>query len=102
MVYGSARLTVLRRLDAVRQSALGICSGEFRTSPVESLYVICHQVLLHLRREKLSALYFFRAKSVSKHPINQLTLPVGLRRLYDARPSHILPFCERVEMLVHD
>ncbi|GBL78442.1 putative RNA-directed DNA polymerase from transposon X-element [Araneus ventricosus] len=101
MVYGSARPTVLRRLDTVHHSALRICSGAFRTSPVESLYVICHQLPLHLRREKLSALYFFRAMSVSMHPINQLALPIGLRRLYDSRPSHILPFCERAKMLLH-
>ncbi|GBM89405.1 hypothetical protein AVEN_76418-1 [Araneus ventricosus] len=101
MVYGSVHPTVLRRLDTVHHPALRICSGAFRTSPVESLYVICHQLPLHLRREKLSALYFFRAMSVSMHPINQLALPNGLRRLYDSRPSHILPFCERAKMLLH-
>ncbi|GBN41587.1 hypothetical protein AVEN_113665-1 [Araneus ventricosus] len=37
MVYGSARPTVLRRLDTIHHSALRICSGAFRTSPVESL-----------------------------------------------------------------
>ncbi|GBN92444.1 hypothetical protein AVEN_272815-1 [Araneus ventricosus] len=102
MVYGSARPTVLRRLDTVHHSALRICSGAFRTSPVESLHVICHQLPLHLRREKLSALYFFRAMSVSMHPLNQLALPIGLCRLYDSRPSHILPFSERVKMLLYD
>ncbi|GBN45393.1 hypothetical protein AVEN_185227-1 [Araneus ventricosus] len=71
MVYGSSRPTVLRRLDTSHHSALRICSGAFRTSPVESLYVICHQLPLHLRRQKISALYIFRAQSVPKHPINQ-------------------------------
>ncbi|GBO35216.1 hypothetical protein AVEN_10093-1 [Araneus ventricosus] len=102
MVYGSARATVLRRLDTIHHSALRICSGAFRTSPVESLYVICNQLPLHLRRQKISALYFFRVQSVPKHPISQLTLPVSLHRLYAARPSHILPFCERAKMLLHD
>ncbi|GBN12421.1 putative RNA-directed DNA polymerase from transposon X-element [Araneus ventricosus] len=83
MVYGSARPTVLRRMDTIHQSALRICSGAFRTSPVESLY-------------------FFRAQSVPNHPINQLTLQVSLHRLYAARPSHILPFCERAKMLLQD
>ncbi|GBO37124.1 hypothetical protein AVEN_229721-1 [Araneus ventricosus] len=46
MVYGSARPTLLRRLDTVHHSALRIFSGAFRTSPVESLYVICHQLPL--------------------------------------------------------
>ncbi|GBN07319.1 hypothetical protein AVEN_41253-1 [Araneus ventricosus] len=31
-----------------------------------------------------------------------MTLPVSLQRLYNARPSHILPFCERVKLLFHD
>ncbi|GBM13554.1 hypothetical protein AVEN_68909-1, partial [Araneus ventricosus] len=35
IVYGSARPTVLRRLDTIHHSALRICSGAFRTSPVE-------------------------------------------------------------------
>ncbi|GBN04963.1 putative RNA-directed DNA polymerase from transposon X-element [Araneus ventricosus] len=69
MVYGSARPTVLRRLDTIHHSALRICSGAFRTSPVESLYVICHQLPLQLRRQKISALYFFRAQSVPRRPI---------------------------------
>ncbi|GBN61685.1 hypothetical protein AVEN_217221-1 [Araneus ventricosus] len=94
--------SVMRRLDTIHHSALRICSGAFRTSPVESLYVICNQLPLHLRRQKISALHFFRAQSVPKHPISQLTLPVSLRRLYAARPSHILPFCEKAKLLLHD
>ncbi|GBM84021.1 putative RNA-directed DNA polymerase from transposon X-element, partial [Araneus ventricosus] len=102
MVYGSARPTVLRRLDTIHHSALRICTGAFRTSPVESLYIMSHQLPLHLRRQKISALYSFRAQSVRKNPINQLSLPSILRRLYAARPSHILPLCERTKMLLHD
>ncbi|GBN70030.1 hypothetical protein AVEN_212119-2-1, partial [Araneus ventricosus] len=52
--------------------------------------------------KKISALYSFRAQSVRNHPINRLSLPAGLRRLYAARPSHILPLCERTKMLLHD
>ncbi|GBM86341.1 hypothetical protein AVEN_163348-1, partial [Araneus ventricosus] len=102
MVYGSARPTVLRRLDTIHHSALRICTGAFRTSPVESLYNISHQLPLDSRRQKNSALYSFRSQSVRNHPINRLSLPAGLRRLYAARPSHILPLCERTKMLLHD
>ncbi|GBN24421.1 hypothetical protein AVEN_39032-1 [Araneus ventricosus] len=101
-MYGSARPTVLTRLGTIHHSALRICCGAFRTSPVESLYVICNQLPLHFRRQKISALYFFRSQSLPKDPISQLTLPVSLRRLYAARPSHILPFCERDKMLLYD
>ncbi|GBN32842.1 hypothetical protein AVEN_14017-1 [Araneus ventricosus] len=102
MVYGSARPTVLRRLDTIHHSALRICTGAFRTSPVESLYNISHQLPLDSRRQKISALYSFRAQSVRNHPINRLSLPASLRRLYATRPSHILPLCERTKMLLHD
>ncbi|GBN51432.1 hypothetical protein AVEN_151277-1 [Araneus ventricosus] len=53
-------------------------------------------------KAKISALDFFRAQSVPRHPISQLTLPAFFHRLYAARPSHILPFCERAKMLLHD
>ncbi|GFW07830.1 putative RNA-directed DNA polymerase from transposon X-element [Trichonephila clavipes] len=39
VVYGSARASVLKRLDTVHHSALRICPGAFRISPVTSLYV---------------------------------------------------------------
>ncbi|GBO00212.1 hypothetical protein AVEN_239574-1 [Araneus ventricosus] len=94
-VYGSSRPTVLRRLDTIHHSALQICTGAFRTSPVEIQYIISHQLPLDSRRPKISALYSFRAQSVRKHPINQLLLPAGLLSLYAVRPSHILPLCER-------
>ncbi|GBN35292.1 hypothetical protein AVEN_233491-1 [Araneus ventricosus] len=102
MVYGSARPTVLRRLDTIHHFALRICTEAFRTSPVESLYIISHQLPLDLRRQKIFALYFFRAQAFRKHPINQLSLSAGLHRLYAARPSHILPLCERTKMLLRD
>ncbi|GBM10322.1 hypothetical protein AVEN_139526-1 [Araneus ventricosus] len=101
-MYGSVRFTVLRQLDPIHHSALRICTGAFRTSPMESLYIISHQLPLDSRRQKIFALYSFRAQSVRKHPMNHLSLPAGLRRLYAARPSHILPLCERTKMLLHD
>ncbi|GFT69900.1 putative RNA-directed DNA polymerase from transposon X-element [Trichonephila clavipes] len=53
-VYGSARTSVLKRLDTIHHSALRICSGAFRTSPVTSLYVVCHQPPLEVRRRQLT------------------------------------------------
>ncbi|GBN88196.1 hypothetical protein AVEN_12930-1 [Araneus ventricosus] len=41
VIYGSARQSVLKILDPIHHSALRLCSGAFRTSPVESLYVEC-------------------------------------------------------------
>ena len=38
-VYGSAFQTTLQKLDIVHNTALRICTGAYKTSPVESLYV---------------------------------------------------------------
>ncbi|XP_055932872.1 uncharacterized protein LOC129962897 [Argiope bruennichi] len=102
MVYGSARPSVLRRFDTIHHSALRICSGAFRTSPTESLYNICHQLPLYLRRKKITSLYYFRTQSLPKHPISELTLPASVRRIYDAHSSCIPPFSVRIETLLRD
>ncbi|GFW86831.1 uncharacterized protein TNCV_2809861 [Trichonephila clavipes] len=101
VVYGSARASVLKRLDAIHHSALRICSGAFRTSPVTSLYVVCHQPPLELRRKQLSANYFIRAMSVPSHPLKPFALAIGLNRLYEARSFNIKPFLERAKAVLN-
>ncbi|XP_035231432.1 uncharacterized protein LOC118203270 [Stegodyphus dumicola] len=54
VIYGSARPSVLLKLDPVHHQALRICCGAFRTSPVQSLYVICFEPSLDFRRKQLS------------------------------------------------
>ncbi|GFU13061.1 RNase H domain-containing protein [Trichonephila clavipes] len=81
VVYGSARASVLKRLDTIHHSALRIFSGAFRTSPVTSLYVVCHPPPLELRRRQLSANYFIRAMSIPSHPLKPFALAIGLNRL---------------------
>ncbi|GFW74715.1 putative RNA-directed DNA polymerase from transposon X-element [Trichonephila clavipes] len=102
VVYGSARVSVLKRLDTVHHSALRICSGAFRTSPVTSLYVVCHQPPLELRRRQLSANYFIRAMSIPSHPLKPFALAIGLNRLYEARSFNIKPFSERAKAVLND
>ncbi|GFX53849.1 putative RNA-directed DNA polymerase from transposon BS [Trichonephila clavipes] len=102
VVYGSARASVLKRLDTIHHSALRICSGAFRTSPVTSLYVVCHQPPLELRRRQLSANYFIRAMSVPSHPLKPFALAIGLNRLYEARSFNIKPFSERAKAVLND
>ncbi|GFU90539.1 uncharacterized protein TNCV_2574721 [Trichonephila clavipes] len=98
-VYGSARASVLKRLDTVYHSALRICSGAFRTSPVTSLYVVCHQPPLELRRRQLCANYLIRAMSVPSHPLKPFALAIGLNRLYADRSFNIKPFFRKEQSL---
>ncbi|GFV32439.1 putative RNA-directed DNA polymerase from transposon X-element [Trichonephila clavipes] len=102
VVYGSARAYVLRRLDMIHHFALRICSGAFRTSPVTSLYVVCHQPPLEIRQRQLSANYFIRAMSVPSHPLKPFSLVIGLSRLYEARSFNIKSFSERARAVLND
>ena len=47
-IYSSASKSKLDALNIVHSMGLRICSGAFRTSPVESLYVDTHQLPLDL------------------------------------------------------
>ncbi|GFW64797.1 transposable element Tcb1 transposase [Trichonephila clavipes] len=76
--------------------------GSTGTSPVTSLYVVCHQPPLELRRRQLSANYFIRATSVPSHPLKTFSLATGLTRLYDARSFNLKPFSERAKAILND
>ena len=67
-IYSSACRTKLRELDVVHNMGLRICTGAFRTSPVESLYVDSNELPLDLRREELGLRYMTRLKSAPKNP----------------------------------
>ncbi|GFW21974.1 putative RNA-directed DNA polymerase from transposon X-element [Trichonephila clavipes] len=102
VVYGSACNSTLKKLDPVHHMALRICSGAFRTSPVQSLYVNCHQLPLDLRRRKLSLAYYFKILSVPSHPLQNVYMSTSMKRLYDARPSNIRPFMDRMKLHISE
>ncbi|GFV86058.1 putative RNA-directed DNA polymerase from transposon X-element [Trichonephila clavipes] len=102
VAYGSACNSTLQKLDPVHHMALRICSGAFRTSPVQSLYVYCHQLPLDLRRRKLSLAYYFKILSVPSHPLQNVYMSTSMKRLYDARPSNIRPFMDRMKLHISE
>ncbi|GFV48670.1 probable RNA-directed DNA polymerase from transposon X-element [Trichonephila clavipes] len=102
VAYGSTCNSTLQKLDPVHHMALRICSGAFRTSPVQSLYVNCHQLPLDLRRWKLSLAYYFKILSVPSHPLQNVYMSTSMKRLYDARPSNIRPFMDRMKLHISE
>ncbi|GFW58794.1 putative RNA-directed DNA polymerase from transposon X-element [Trichonephila clavipes] len=102
VAYGSACNSTLQKLDPVHHMALRICSGAFRTSPVQSLYVYCHQLPLDLRRRKLSLAFYFKILSVPSHPLQNVYMSTSMKRLYDARPSNIRPFMDRMKLHISE
>ncbi|GFX56018.1 RNase H domain-containing protein [Trichonephila clavipes] len=99
-IYGSTCNSAPKTLDPVHHMALRICSGAFPTSPVQSLYVNCNQRPLYLRRRKLFLAYYFKILSVPSHPLKNAYMSTRMKRLYDARPSNIRPFMDRMKRLI--
>jgi hypothetical protein len=99
-VYSSARKSILNKLSPIQHSALRLCSGAFRTSPVDSLYADCCEEPLELRRKVLSLNYFFRTSSFINHPVHNHSISPYLIRLYNNRPSQTPPFNLRVKQIL--
>ncbi|GBN71728.1 hypothetical protein AVEN_270928-1 [Araneus ventricosus] len=101
-IYGSARKCVLQKLDPIHHTALRLCSGAFRRSPVKSLYVECYEPALELKRQMLSLHYYFKIQSNANHPFHDFKLRPFLLRLQDARKSFIPVFFTRVHVFLSD
>ncbi|GFT80523.1 putative RNA-directed DNA polymerase from transposon X-element [Trichonephila clavipes] len=99
-LWGADRVSLLRVHQALILSRLDY--GCVVTSPVTSLYVVCHQPPLELRRRQLCAKYFIRDMSVPSHPLKPFALAIGLNRLYEARSFNIKPFSERAKAVLND
>ncbi|GFT47178.1 RNase H domain-containing protein [Trichonephila clavipes] len=93
---------MLEKLDPVHHAASRICSGVFRTLPVQSLYVTCNQLPLNLRRKKQALTYYFKILSVPSHPLKNVNLTISMKRIYDAPSHNIRPFMERTKLLLSE
>ncbi|GBN45610.1 RNA-directed DNA polymerase from mobile element jockey [Araneus ventricosus] len=99
-IYGSARKSILQKVDPIHHAALRLCSGAFRISPVQSLYVDCFEPALNYRRQMLSLHYYFRIKSNTYNPFHNFKLRPFLVRLQEARKSFIPVFFSRAHNIL--
>ncbi|GFU46916.1 probable RNA-directed DNA polymerase from transposon X-element [Trichonephila clavipes] len=104
VAYGSACNSTLQKLDPVHHMALRICSGAFRTSPVQSLSMLT--VISFLSRssteEAILLRFYFKILSVPSHPLQNVYMSISMKRLYDARPSNIRPFMDRMKLHISE
>ena len=70
-VYSSACKTRLKELDVIHNLGLRICTGAYKTSPIESIYIDSGELPLQLRREELGLLYMQRLKSSVDNPASE-------------------------------
>ena len=62
-VYGSALKSYIQKLDTVHHQGLRLAMGAFRTSPIQSLYVLSHEPSLEKRRLKLALQFALKLKT---------------------------------------
>ena len=99
--YSSACKSRLKHLDVVHNMGLRICSGAFKTSPVESIYVDTDHIPLDLRREELGLRFLARVKSAPKNPSLQVFKNVPDPQIFQGSRSS-KPFQVRLNEEVGD
>ena len=99
-IYSSACKTSLTKLDVIHNMGLRICSGAFRTSPVESIYVDTDQIPLDLRREELGLRYINRLKNSSSNPTKYVLGDSNPQKFTTSNASK--PFQVRIDEEVED
>ena len=102
VVYGAAKPSTLKKLDSIHNQALRLCSGAFRTSPIQSLYVYCNEPSLNMRRTKQAIKYYFHLKSLNLDPYSNSILSDQNNFLYQARSTSVPPFGMRVRRLMEE
>ena len=71
-IYWTASSHVLKKLDPIHNTALRICLGAFKSSPIASLYAESGEMSLENRRNQLAAQFFARCQQNPNSPIFQL------------------------------
>jgi len=92
-IYSSACKTHLEKLDVAHNMGLRICTGAFRSSPKESIYVDAEELPLDLRREELGLRYYVRLKSSANNPAREVLNDTNVRNY----KKFAIPFQVRLE-----
>lgn len=101
IVYSAAATAVLREIDSIHNEALRICSGAFRSSPVESLYILMNEPSLSDRRTDLVCRYFFKCKSFITNPAYSSVVNTNLQLFFDSRTRKVNPVILRVREAIN-
>jgi ribonuclease HI len=97
IVYGSARPSYLRCLNTIHHQGLRLSLGAFRTSPVESLYVLAKEPSLTLRRIKLSLQYIVKLAACPNNPAFESVFHPKFEHVYEAKQKAIRPLGLRMK-----
>ena len=81
VLYQVGKSSSLKKLDSVHNEALRLCTGAFKSSPIQSIQIEAEDTPLYIRRRELSLRHYTRTISLS-HLKNATTTDETLDQLY--------------------
>ncbi|KAA0201988.1 hypothetical protein HAZT_HAZT007569, partial [Hyalella azteca] len=103
IVFSSAKASALHLLNPVHNSAIRLCTGAFRSSPLLSLYAESGEFPLSARRDLLMLQYLARAQQLPNSP-SYLSIThqwhMGARRASETFGSRARDICARLHLTV--
>lgn len=97
IVYGSADQQSLKALDALHNEALRICSGAFRSSPVESIYVLMNEPSLADRRMDLICRNYYKNRCYLSNPSYSCIINRNLQLTFNNHNKNYRPLITRTK-----
>jgi len=101
VVYGSARGSYLRMLDAIQNLGLCLCLSAYRTSPSSSLSVLANEPPLYVCRKRLSMQYSPKLSSTAQNQAYNGVFASKFKFAFDHKPNQIPTLGIRVQPDLH-
>ena len=98
-IYASASDTLLKSLNTIATEAIRIATGAFKSTPLETLYILANEMNLENRRNYLALRYFYKIKSQLDNPANKFLIPIPCRTLFQNKKT-ALPLNLRIQNLL--
>lgn len=89
-------------LDTVHHLAIRLCTGAFRTSPIQSLYAESGEPSLSFRRDKLSLQLYTRVLAVPGSPTAAVLSATGSDHYFNRGPRRPTSLGYRVRLLLRE
>lgn len=102
IVYSSARQGVLKKLDPIHNTAIRICTGAYRSSPIDSLLVEAGVPSLENRRKRMTVNYSYKLAYKTHHPVKDTMYLDPSAQKYNRLKNPTKPFRLRCKELLNN
>ena len=101
VVYFSASESLLKEINGIAHQALRIATGAFKTTPIDSLYILANELLLSCRRKEITARYFCKLRCQLGNSAFSCAVPNYFGNTFQAKRL-TPPFCIRARLVLSE